>query len=807
MRKIINVVLLYFIFFHSISLKSQGLLGSKDLSSVKVETLSDAEISQVKAQLDNNNLSIEQVEPMLTAKGMSPVEFSKLKERLASLSAAPSTQPSNNRNTQNQQGNRTQEPVQNVKVKDTANAKIFGSELFDNPDLNFQPDLKLATPLNYVLGPGDELQVNLYGLQEFSASIPVSEEGKVNIQHVGQVSVSGMTIEGATQKIRNAFSRIYASLRSGQSRLSVTLDRIRTIRVTIIGGKQPGNYSISSLATVFNALYLAGGPAKFGTYRNIELIRNNKLVTNIDIYKFMVNGDQSENVGLRDNDVIRIPVYKNRITIEGEVKRPGIFELKPGETFATVLEYASGFTDVAYTASVNIIQKTGKEYKVKDLTANEFGNYQPQQGDVFTVSKILNRYENRVQIKGAVYRPNSYSFYEGMRIRDLLLKAEGLRGDAYTKRAIIVRLKPNLTTEIVNVAVDKVMGGDDNANVLLNREDQVTVFSILEFKEKYTLTINGEIKNPGVYDYHDSLSLNDLFIQAGGLLSAASSKVEVARMIKSENINVNDTAKAELFNIEIDASNNEQTKTFFLKPFDVINIRKMAVYEKPQLITITGQVPYAGKYVLANKNEKVYDVIRRAGGLTSEADVMGVKIKRPILASQIEAITEVNLNLEKNDSSETKLTKKLKEDVKYAVIPIEWNKIVEDPENYSNITLLPGDEIDVAKRNENVKITGNVLLTSEIPFIKGRGLNYYIDAVGGIDNKGWKKKAYIIYPNGKAAVTSNFLFFKFFPKVTPGSQIVIPEKPANNKVTAGEITSIASVLVGMAGVVIAIIRK
>jgi protein involved in polysaccharide export with SLBB domain len=301
--------------------------------------------------------------------------------------------------------------------------------------------------------------------------------------------------------------------------------------------------------------------------------------------------------------------------------------------------------------------------------------------------------------------------------------------------------------------------------------------------------------------------LNDLFIQAGGLLNSASNQVEIARMIRSESINVNDTAKAELFNIEIDASNNEQTKTFFLKPFDVINIRKMAVYEKPQMITISGAVPYAGKYVLANKNEKVFDVIKRAGGLTTEADVMGVKIKRPILASQIEAITEVNLNLDKNDSSETKLTKKLKEDVKYAVIPIEWNKIVDDPQNYSNITLLPGDEIEVAKRNENVKITGNVLLTSEIPYIKGKGLNYYINAVGGTDNKGWKKKAYIIYPNGKAAVTSNFLFFKFFPKVTPGSQIVIPEKPVTNKVTAGEITSIASVLVGMAGVVIAIIRK
>ena len=271
-------------------------------------------------------------------------------------------------------------------------------------------------------------------------------------------------------------------------------------------------------------------------------------------------------------------------------------------------------------------------------------------------------------------------------------------------------------------------------------------------------------------------------------------------------INDADTSKVELFNIEIDASNNEQVTTFLLQPFDVINIRKVAVYEKPEVVTVSGAVPYTGSYVLSNKKEKVFDVIKRAGGLTSEADTKGVKIKRPIQASQIEALVDVNLNLEKNDSSETKLTKKLKEEIKYAVIPIEWDKIIEDPQDYSNITLLPGDAIEVAIRNENVKVTGNVLLTSEIPFIRRKGLNYYIDAVGGIDNKGWKKKAYIIYPNGKAAVTNNFLFFKFFPKVIAGSQIVIPEKPESNKITVGEIMSIASVLVGMAAVVIALFR-
>ncbi|HPH89182.1 MAG TPA: SLBB domain-containing protein [Ferruginibacter sp.] len=802
MRKFIYGVFIFIFTFSASSVQSQDILRSKDVSGVKVETLSDAEIANIKSQLKANNLTIDQVEPMLKQRGMKDLEFSKLRERLAAAPAARTEAVKGTSET-----TRVQEPVENRKTKDSTDDKIFGSELFDNPDLNFEPNLKLATPVNYILGPGDELMMSLYGVQELNDVSTVSEEGKINVPHVGLIQVAGLTIEAATQKIRTATGRIYTSLRSGQSKLNVSLAKIRTIKVTIIGAKQPGNFSVSSLSTVFNALYLSGGPAKNGTYRNIELVRNNKLLTYVDIYKFMVNGDQSENIGLKDNDVIRIPVYKNRVSLEGEVKRPGIFELKPGETFTNLLEYASGFSDVAYTASVHIIQKTGKEYKVKDLVPAEFTSYNPQTGDAITVSKILNRFENRVQVQGAVFRPNAYSFYDGMRVKDLISRADGVLEDAYLKRAIITRTNADLTTEIVNVDLKKVMAGDAAANILLQKEDLVKVFSLNDFKEKYSVTVNGEIQNPGTYEYHKNLSLNDLLLQAGGLMSSASKNVEIARMLKAETINSNDSTKAQLFNIEIDVADNEQTKTFLLQPFDVINIRKLAVYEKPQMVTIRGAVPYAGRYVISGKNEKVFDMIKRAGGLTPEADEMGVKIKRPIQAAQIAALSEVNLNLDKNDSSaENKLTKKLKEDIKYAIIPIEWKSVTEDPENYSNITVEAGDEIEVADRNENVKVTGNVLLTSEIPFVKGKGLRYYVDAVGGTDSKAWMKKAYVIYPNGKAAVTNKFLFFKSYPKVTAGSQIVIPEKPEATKITTTEIASIASVLVGMAGVVIAIIR-
>ena len=804
MKKTVAFLFILFVLLQSSTMIAQDLLGSSDLSTLKVDNLSDADIVKIKTQLQANNATIDQVEPMALAKGMSSTEFAKLKVRLAAT-ATNSVIKKDADNSSGEYG-RTQEKIVNAKVKDGGNSLVFGSELFDNPTLNFEPNLKLATPVNYILGPGDELQVSVYGVQEYNASIPVSVEGKVSIQYVGEISVSGMSIEAATQKIKGAMAKVYSTIGSGQSQLAISLSRIRTIRVTIIGSKQPGNYSISSLATVYNALFLGGGPGENESYRNIELIRNNKVYTKVDIYKFLVNGDQSENVGLKDNDVIRIPAYNQRVTLEGQVKRPGIFEMKPGETFSDLLSFASGFNEFAYTASVNVIQKTDKEFKVEDIMAADFDTYKPLSGDVFRVTKILNRFENRITIDGAVFRPNTYSFYEGMRVSDLVAKADGLKEDAYSKRARIVRMKYDLTTEIVNVDLEKALGGDLVEDVALNKEDVVTVYSILDFIEEYKITIDGEIKKPGVYDYYEGLTLNDLFLQAGGLTGSASKRVEVARMIMSEDIDDSNPNKAELFNIEITPDNNEQAVNFSLLPFDVINIRKMAVYEKLETVTISGAVNYAGKYVLASKKAKVYDIVKRAGGLTSVADIEGVKIKRPIQTKQIEAVESVDLNLGTKDSIQNKLKKKLKEDIKFAIIPVDWESIVKNQNSSTNVTLFSGDEIVVATFNEGVKVLGNVLLTSEIPYDKGKGFRYYLDAVGGVDAKGWKKKAYIIYPNGKADVTNSFLFFRNYPKVSPGSQIIVPEKPEVKKMSTGEFVSIAGVLASLAGVIIAILR-
>lgn len=806
MKKLLFIAVLFFALMPTQSVVAQDLLKGQNLSTLKVDYLSDADLAKLRSQLQSNNMTIDQAEPMALAKGMSAAEFAKLKARLGGgVAATKAKQPAETK--QDDEYTRKQEPIVNKKVKDTLNSLVFGSELFDNPTLNFEPNLKLATPVNYVLGPGDELQISVYGIQEFSDAVPVNVEGKVNIQYVGQIAVSGMTIEAATLKIKNAIARVYSTVRSGQSQVGVSLSRIRTIKVTLIGSKQPGNYSISSLATVYNALFLGGGPAKNGSYRNIELIRNNKVYRTIDLYRFLVNGNQSDNIGLKDNDVIRIPAYTQRVTLKGQLKRPGIFEMKKGENFTDLVRFASGFSDVAFTASVSVLQKTSKELKVRDVKASEFATYIPQAGDVITVNQILNRFQNRISIQGAVFRPNTYSFYEGMRIADLIAKADGLKEDAYTARATIVRVKDDLTKEAVAVNLGKALAGDAQANILLKKEDIVTVFSILDFKEEYKVTIDGEIKKPGEYDYNPALTLNDLLVQAGGLIGSASKRVEVARMIQSEEIDNTSSARAELFNIEISPMNNEQAENFILAPFDVVNIRRMAVYEKPEMVTITGAVHYPGKYVLADKKEKLYSVIQRAGGLTPLANNRGMKIKRPIKAKQIEDLENVNFDVNKNsidasltskDTVDNSALKKLKEEVKFATIPVDWNKIVRNPKNLTNITLFPGDEIEVVENSESVKVAGSVLLTSEIPYNSGRGLNYYLSSVGGTDAKAWKRKAYVIYPNGQAAVTGSFLFFKSYPKVTPGSQIIIPEKPLTKKMTTGEWVSIGSVMTSLA---------
>ncbi len=793
---------------------AQDLLKGKDLSQVRVDQLSDADIAKLKAQLNSSGVTIDQAEQMAIAKGMSPAEFAKLKARVSGSTNAGSVTgklkaatPSSAERQNNSSDSLTTEKY-NEKPKTLIDSLIFGSELYTSVAPSFEPNLKLATPLNYVLGPDDQIAVNVYGVQEYNGDLVVSAEGNINIPNVGQVKVSGLTIEAATQKLKTLMGNsVYPYLKSGGSKLSVTLSRIRSIRVTVIGANRPGNLTVSSLSTVFNALFIAGGPAAFGSFRQIELVRNNRVERTIDLYRFLLHGDQSDNIGLKDNDVIRIPSYKTRVQLQGQFKRPGIFEVLPGETFADVVAFASGFTDTAYQASVKVYQRNETERQVHDLFSSSYTNYAPHTGDVFVASKILNRFQNRVKISGAVFRSDVYELTPGLDVAALIKKADGLKEDAYTGRGQILRLEDDLTRSIVSFDVRKALTGQDNP--VLKREDEVLISSIQDLRDSFKVTIQGEVRIPGQYDYVSQLTLKDLILQAGGFTDAAYKNIEIARLIRRDSIAATDNRASVVINTEINGDLSGTSANIPIQPFDVVTIRRKAGYTLPESVIVSGQVQYPGPYALISRTERVSDVLRRAGGYTSDANPVGAYVKRYKTDVEKKQSEEAALKLLKNvkDKDSAQIQQVL-QDIKraYDQIPLDMAVIMKNPGSVEDLVLRGSDELYVPKFDGQVKVSGAVLMTTRIPFKEGSSVKDYISDAGGYAADAWHRKTYVVYANGKAAITKHFLFIKSYPKILPGSELIVPKKAERKGLGTGEIIGISSALASLAGVVIAILR-
>jgi protein involved in polysaccharide export with SLBB domain len=768
--KLIRIVLLSIVII-SLSIKSnaQAFLAQKDLSQFKVEMLSEADIAKIKDQMQSSNMTIDQIKTQATAKGMSAVEFEKLRTRLSATNEVSNNlvnRLDNNQNTRQSDSARNKNEFKDV---DTVKNLIFGSELFLNTG-SFTSNSNIATPLNYEVGPNDVLKVILYGIQEYNTDLKVNFEGNVTIPNVGVVKVGGLTIEAATEKIRQQMARTaYSSLRGGETKLSISLSNIRTIHVTIIGAKKPGTYDLSSLSTVYGALSLAGGPSAIGSYRNIELVRNNKVTRIVDLYRFILNGDQSDNIGLKDNDVIRIPAYVSRVEVNGQVKRPGIFEVSGKENFTKVLEFAGGFNDAAYTNNIKVIQKDGRELLVKDLSKSEFDTYAPKAGDVFVVSKILNRYQNRVKLTGAVYRPDTYQLVEGMRIADLIKKGDGLKEDAFTGGAQLFRLKPNLIKEMVSINLTKALAGDKSENIYLQREDELFISSVLDLRDSFNVKINGEVHNPGKYQYADSMTVKDLITISGGTTFAANSKVEVARMYRETGDAVRSNTIATIITTELDANLNfiPGNNNIVLQPYDVVNITKKVGFSESQTVTITGQVNFAGKYSLTNRVERVSDVLKRAGGIINDAYAEGAFIKRESIKA--DTISQVI----KDSLKKAGITNELPINVKN--IALELADILKHPGSYVDLVLEDKDEIVIPKIDNKVTIRGGVLRPITISYYDGLTVGECISAAGGITENTRRNKAYVVYYNGRAKRTKTFGLFRFSPKIKPGCEVVLPE--------------------------------
>jgi len=845
--KIVRILLLsIFVIVLSQQAHAQSILAGRDLSTLKVDALTESELAQIQQQLKSNGVTIDQVEQQAIAKGMSATEFAKLKMRLQSVKAgnngnkSPLTKQTLSKKSQINSDTAKQMDYEPSHV----NPLIYGSELFNTNTTGFGENQNIATPLNYEIGPNDVLKLVVYGVQEYSADLTVSKEGRIQIDNVGQIKVAGLTIEAAIERVKQQMSKTaYPSIGRGESKLALTLGDIRTIQVTVIGAYKSANYSVSSLSSVLSVLTIAGGPSDIGSYREIELIRDNKLYKKIDLYHFMQSGDQSQNLGLKDHDVIRIPPYKNRIEIKGQVKRPGIFELVGGETFDQFLKYAGNFNDTAYTAWVKVIQKNDKEKVIKDLAAVDFAKYIPQGGDLIQVSKILDRFQNRVKLSGAVFRPDVYELSPGLRIADLVKRADGLKEDAYTPRAQLIRLKPNLLKELISINLSKALQGDPTHNLPLQREDELYVNSILEIRDSLTIDLLGEVRTQGRFNYIDSMTVKDLILMAGGFKYAANKQIEVARMVQfADKVNTDQTATIITTEINGDLSFNPGQENIVLQPMDVVTITKKAGFTNPEVVTITGQVQNVGKYTLGKRVERVSDVLKRAGGLIGDAYGEGAFIKRSRYQIDTLRSDESKTSLEQaylrkqkaqqqaeqqdiaKTLSETgggagavavqnKTSKTIKDSLEilykelesdYYQIAIDINAIVKNPGSELDLVLRDKDEIVIPKMDNRVKISGGVLRPTNIVYREGLTIGDCISAAGGISEYAKRGRAYVVYANGKSNRTKHFGLFRVNPSIQPGCEVILPEtnekkdKPLNT--VTSMVATIAQVIAALATV-------
>jgi protein involved in polysaccharide export with SLBB domain len=786
----LNAILLILLIFCGSIKTVSAQNNSQSISSVNVDDLSDQQISQLIQQGQAAGLSDAQIVQQAQSRGMSAGQAQKLQARIQSIREKSNMSSQSDNNDVGRHLNYTPQNADTTNAQsnlfDSLTPKIFGADIFKNKNSSFEPNLKLATPLNYIVGPNDELDINVYGNSIANWKLTVSAEGNINIPGIGDANVSGKTIEQATALIKSKLAANNYAVGHGTN-VSVTLGNIRSINVIIIGQVvKPGTYTLPSLATVFNALYVAGGPNYNGSLRQIEIIRNNRIIRHLDVYDFLVKGDQKDNITLQDQDVVRVPTYRTRVELAGQVKIPALFEVLPGETLQNILTYAGGFTDSAYTARIEVSQINDQQKRITDVLEADYNNYIPLRGDKFTVSSIINRYENRVTITGAVFKPGEYELQKGLTLYQLITNAAGLTEDAFTDRGTITRLKPDNTTEIISFNLKDIE--NKVTDIPLQREDVVSISSIWDLRDNYTVTINGEVRRPGRFAFADNMKVEDLILKAGGFAEGASTKrIEVARRISNSDPESKSSAVAQVFSIDIGADIKPGDANFLLQPFDIVSVYSLPGFEKQKTVKIEGEVLYPGSYTIKNKNEKISDLVERAGGLTVFADVEGGSLKRDNIAIlgldktktdsaalTHEQITRSNrLKQVYNDSTNT-----ADQQQRNDFVGIDLKNILKNPGSKIDLLLEDGDELRIPKEQQIVRVNGLVLYPSAVVYDKTKSFNDFVSNAGGYAPRALKSGAYVVYPNGTVKGTRKFLFFNIHPSVKPGSQIYVPLKPA-----------------------------
>ena len=674
--------------------------------------------------------------------------------------------------------------------------RVFGRDIFNRKDLSFEPNMNIATPQNYRLGPGDAVNIDIYGASQKSEQTTVSPDGDVVIEGFGPVQVSGLTVAEANARLRSTLGSRYSS-----SRVRLTVGQTRTIMVNVMGEvKRPGTYTLSAFASVFHALYMAGGINDLGTLRNIKVYRQNKLVTVVDIYDYILNGKLTGNVRLADNDVVVVGAYDCLVNLTGKVKRPMYYEMKRSESVGTLLKYAGGFAGDAYTKAVRVVRKTGREYSVFNVDEFDFNTFHLADEDSVSVDSILPRFSNMVEVKGAVFRPGMYQVGGSINsVRTLIEHAEGITEEAFTARAVMHRMRPDRTLEVIPVDVEGIMSGKV-ADIPLQKNDVLFVPTKGEMMQQQTVTIHGEVMYPGIYKFAANETLEDLVLQAGGLKeSASTTKVDVARRIINPKALSTDSVISRTYTFALkDGFVIDGEAGFTLQPFDEVYVRKSPGYNVQKNIAVQGQVMFAGTYTLTSKNERLSDAIKRAGGVTDLAYIRGARLERRITPDERLRMETVLRLAEMQSGKKDSVEKKRLDLGDTYYVGIELEKALAEPGGDADLVLREGDKLIVPEYNGTVKISGNVMYPNTVAYEKGRRPAWYINQAGGFGNRAKKSNTYIIYMNGTVARVGHNA------KVRPGCEIVVPTKPEGNGKALTQWLSVGTTVAGLATLIAAI---
>lgn len=697
---------------------------------------------------------------------------------------------------------------------------VFGREIFSNKNLSFEPDLNIPTPKNYILSAGDELLINVWGDSELNMKLKVSSEGTILIPNLGPVAISGLSIEAAESRIRQELGRIMSTLSGttdgANTFVSVSLSQIRSIKVNIVGEViAPGTYTLPSFATLFNALYAAGGVNEIGSLRGIKVYRNSKEVANLDVYDYLLNGKYGTNIRLEENDMIIIPPYDQLAVVRGKVKRNRIFEMKKGETLQQLLNMTGGFTGDAYTKDVRVKRKAGSRYQIATVREDQYPTFTMMDADSLMVDSVIPFYENRLTITGAVWRPGEYELGTTVRtVKELVKQAAGLKGDEFAGRAQITRLNPDFTTTVIAVDIRGILNGT-SPDMELKPEDKLEIPSLFDLREPYTIKVSGAVNyKDTVLPYRHSLTIEDAIIMAGGLQeSAATVNVEVARRIKDSKAEQNSNITAKVFNFTLNddlglipAAGTTAETVFTLKPFDEVYVRFSPGYQEQQVVKINGEITFAGDYVLAEKNSRLSDIISKAGGITPDAYVKGASLKRQLTEDEmrrLETLMELSSNKQSRDSISLSIA-----NIKDYSVGIDLEKALANPGSSHDVVLRDGDILYIPQLQSTVKINGAVTYPNSVTYTKGMSVGDCLSQAGGYNDIA-RKYPIVIYMNGKVATTKKrLIFFKHYPKVEPGCEIVVPAKTQRDRKTGlAEILSIASSTTSMAAMVTSIINN